>query len=169
MTVEERGGAERRVRIVRAEYERLLAHGERTYPEEACGFLLADASGRVVEAAAVTNAAEKMRVEQPGEFTRSAADGYVMDPKEQLAVERAADAAGRTVVGVYHSHPDVGAYFSAEDKRRALPFGFPLYPAWVVADVRKGTAHGAKLFVWDAANKDFLEQPLEIVDEGNRR
>jgi proteasome lid subunit RPN8/RPN11 len=151
------------VRIGRSEYERILRHAEETYPEEACGFLLANAEGAVVEAVAVTNAAEKMRQEQPGEFTRSAADGYVMDPREQLAVERAADAAGRTVAGVYHSHPDVGAYFSAEDRKRALPFDFPLYPAWIVADVRKGKAHGAKLFVWDDAARDFLEQTLEIT------
>lgn len=151
------------MRIVRSEYERILRHGEKAYPEEACGFLIADAAGHVVEAVSVTNAAEKMRQEQPGEFTRSAADGYVMEPKEQLAVEHAADAAGRTVIGVYHSHPDVGAYFSAEDKKRALPFDFPLYPAWIVADVRKGKQYGAKLFVWDGAAKDFLEQTLEIT------
>lgn len=149
--------------IPREEYERILRHGERTYPEEACGFLIADASGKIVQAVAVTNAAEKMRAEQPGEFTRGATDGYVMDPKEQLAVERAAEAAGRVVAGVYHSHPDVGAYFSAEDKKRALPFDHPLYPSWIVADVRKGAAHGAKLFVWDESSKDFLEQPLEIT------
>lgn len=151
------------MRISRSEYERILRHGEKTYPEEACGFLLAGADGDIVEAVAVANVAERMRQEQPGEFTRSAADGYVMDPREQLSVELAADAAGRTVIGVYHSHPDVGAYFSAEDKTRALPFDFPLYPAWIVADVRKSKAHGAKLFVWDGGAKEFLEQTLEIT------
>lgn len=151
------------MKLVRREYDKILRHGERAYPEEACGFLIADAGGDVVEAIAVTNAAEKMRAEQPGEFTRRATDGYVMDPKEQLAVERAADAAGRVVAGVYHSHPDVGAYFSAEDRKRALAFDMPLYPSWIVADIRGGAAHGAKLFVWSERAKDFLEQPLEIT------
>lgn len=149
--------------IVRDAYERLLRHGEMAYPQEACGFLLAEGT-EVRDAVGVTNAAAKMKEALPEEFTRSPEDGYVMEPLEQLAVERAAEAAGRTVIGVYHSHPDVGAYFSAEDKRRALPFpDMPLYPAWIVADVRKGKAHGAKLFVWDAKSHDFLEQPLEIL------
>lgn len=156
--------------IGRAAYDRLLRHGESTYPEEACGFLVADEGGHILEAVPVKNAAAAMKLERPDEFTRSAEDGYVMDPKEQLAVERAADAAGRTVLGVYHSHPDVGAYFSSEDRRRALPFpDLPLYPSWIVADVRKGKAHGAKLFVWDAARNDFFEQPLEILDDAPGR
>ena len=152
------------MRIPRAIHQRILAHGEAAYPDEACGFVLADAGGRVVDAVAVTNAASRMKAERPDEFTRSAADGYVMDPKEQLAAERAAEAAGRTVLGVYHSHPDVGAYFSEEDRRRALPFDVPLYPAWIVADVRQGKALGAKLFVWDDGAKDFREEPLEVAD-----
>lgn len=150
--------------LARGAYDRLLRHGEAAYPEEACGLLVGGEDGHVLEAVPVTNAAAKMRAERPDEFTRSAEDGYVMDPKEQLTVDRAAAAAGRTVLGVYHSHPDVGAYFSAEDKRRALPFpDMPLYPAWIVADVRKGKAHGATLFVWDADKNDFLEQPIQIL------
>jgi len=152
------------VTIEREEWERIRRHGEAVYPEEACGFLVADAKGHVLEAVAVTNVATQMKAEHPDEFTRDAHDGYVVDASEQMAVQRLADAAGRTVIGVYHSHPDVGAYFSAEDKRRALPFpDMPLYPAWIVADVKKGKALGAKLFVWDAASADFLEQPLEII------
>lgn len=152
------------MKLARRELDRLLRHGETAYPEEACGFLLADGDGHIVEAVAVANVAARMKAERPDEFTRGAEDGYVVDAKEQLAVERAADAAGRSVLGVYHSHPDVGAYFSAEDKRRALPFpDMPLYPAWIVADVQKGKALGAKLFVWDAARADFLEQTLEIT------
>jgi adenylyltransferase/sulfurtransferase len=150
------------VTLARALYEKILRHGESVYPEEACGFLIADASGAVVDAVAVTNAAAKMRDESGGEFTRSARDGYVMDPKEQLAVERAADAAGQTVLGVYHSHPDVGAYFSSEDRKRALFLDAPLYPKWIVADVKKGKGEGAKLFVWSDATKDFVEEPLSI-------
>ena len=90
---------------------------------------------------------------------------YQIDPAEHLGIEKQARACGWSVIGVYHSHPDVGAYFSDEDKRRALPFpDMPLYPCWIVADVTKGKALGARLFVWSAAKNDFLEQPLEITD-----
>ena len=126
------------MRIGRSEYERILRHGEEAYPEEACGFLLASADGDVVEAVAVTNAAEKMRAERPGEFTRSAADGYVMEPREQLAVERAADAAGRTVIGVYHTK--AGFLKSLDGRGPDTPrMVLPMMTAWRRLDVwRRG-------------------------------
>ncbi len=151
--------------IPRALYERILRHGEQTYPEESCGFVLADRAGAVVEVVPVTNAADRLRRERPDEFTRDARTGYVMDPGEQAAAMRAAESAGRTVRGLYHSHADVGAYFSDEDKARALPFGEPLFPeaVYLVADVRAGRARGMKAFVWDADTRDFVERPIEIV------
>ena len=151
--------------IARSLYERILRHGERTYPEEACGLLIGDERA-IHEVVEIRNAADEMRAERPDAFTRGAHDGYVMDPREQMRATQAAEREGRTVIGVYHSHPDVGAYFSAEDKRRALPFDpdLPLYPAWIVADVKQGKGLAAKLFVWSAGEKDFLEQPLEIQE-----
>lgn len=152
------------MKLARGLYGSLLAHGERDYPEEACGFLVGDPDGTIVGVIPVTNAAARMKAERPEEFSRGTADGYVMDPREQLAAERRIENEGRTIAGVYHSHPDVGAYFSEEDRRRALPFDVPLYPLWIVADVRAGKGLGAKLFVWDDRAQDFLEQPLEIID-----
>ena len=113
---------------------------------------------------AVTNAAEKMKAERPEEFTRTAEMGYVMDPKEQMKVMRDADLRGRLVRGIYHSHVDVGAYFSDEDKRRALFDGEPMFPGaiYVVADIRQQRAAGAKAFVWEDAVRDFVEVPLEV-------
>ena len=155
------------MKLARPLYERILRHGERTYPEEACGLLVGEERGSaILEVVEIANVAEAMRAERPDAFTRSARDGYVMDPREQMRATQAAEREGRAVIGVYHSHPDVGAYFSAEDKRRALPFApdLPLYPAWIVADVKRGKGLAAKLFVWSARDKDFLEQPLEIQE-----
>lgn len=151
------------MKIPRAVYEEILAHSARAYPEEACGFLVADASGEIVEAIAIANAAERMRRERPEEFTRGNADGYVMDPKEQLVAENSVRARGLEVLGTYHSHVDVGAYFSKEDAARALMFGEPMFTTYVVSDARKDGARGAKAFRWDAATREFLETALEIV------
>ena len=42
------------------------------------------------------------------------------------------------VVVIYHSHPDVGAYFSDEDQDKALFLGEPIFPvSYLVVDVRQ--------------------------------
>jgi proteasome lid subunit RPN8/RPN11 len=150
------------VRIPKAAYEAMLAHSARAYPEEACGFLVAR-HGEIVEAIAIANVAERMRSERPEDFTRGNADGYVMDPKEQLRAENDARARGLELHGTYHSHVDVGAYFSKEDVRQALVFGEPMFSTYLVVDARNDGAKGAKLFTWNAAAREFVETPLEIV------
>lgn len=146
-------------------YDAILAHGEKTWPQECCGFLVGAEGDAIEEVVAITNAAEKMKTERPDEFTRTAEMGYVMDPLEQLAAERSAMARGKVLRGTYHSHVDVGAYFSAEDKRRAFFGGEPMFPdaIYVVADVKAREGKGAKAFVWSAAARDFVEEPIEIV------
>ena len=57
---------------------------------------------------------------------------------------------------IYHSHCDVGAYFSDEDKRAATPFGEPLYPVdYLVIDCARAGVRGARLFRFQAG--DFAE------------
>ncbi len=150
------------VKIPQAVFEAILAHSDRAYPEEACGFLLSDALG-IVEALPMANVAERMRHERPEEFTRGAADGYVMDPGEQLRAESDARNRGREIVGTYHSHVDVGAYFSHEDAARALQFGEPMFTTYVVSDAQQDGTYGAKAFVWNGASREFVETPIEIV------
>lgn len=157
------------MRIARSLHDELLRHAERTYPEECCGFLVGT-PGRLVRVVPVTNAAERMRAERPEVFTRDAEHGYVMDPKEQFRAMRDAEAEGLEIRGIYHSHVEVGAYFSAEDRARAAPEGEPLFPdaVYVVADVRKDGARGAKAFAWDARAREFREEPIEIVEDQDR-
>ena len=155
------------MKIPRTVLDSILRDSERRYPEEACGFLVADRGG-IVEAIAIANAAEKMRRERPEEFTRGNADGYVMDPKEQLRAENDVRARGLEIVGTYHSHVEVGAYFSKEDAARALMFGEPMFTTYVVADVRKDGAREAKAFTWDAGRREFVETALEVVEEMDR-
>ena len=61
---------------------------------------------------------------------------------------------------IYHSHVDVGAYFSEEDKKQATFDGGPVYPGthYLVVDVTKEKVRGSKLFIWSDEKKDFLEQ-----------
>lgn len=48
-----------------------------------------------------------------------------MNEYDYMRVQEEADAAGRRVIGVYHSHLEAGAYFSEDDQKSALQ---ELYP-----------------------------------------
>lgn len=81
------------------------------YPNEVCGLLLGRVEGeqRRVE---VVHPARNLNVER-------ARDRYELDPRDQLAAEEAARAAGREVLGVWHTHPDHPAQPSETDRAAA--------------------------------------------------
>jgi len=87
--------------------ERLVAHCLAALPHEGCGLLVGDPS-----TATVTDAIGTRNVAASALF-------YEVDPAEHLAVERAAEAAGRDVIGAFHSHTHTDAWPSATDVARA--------------------------------------------------
>ena len=132
---------------------------EPAYPEEGCGFVFADESGhlRVLPAANLARGRVSTDVEG-GE--RSAADWFEPDMRPWLRAERA----GWEPRVIFHSHPDVGAYFSKSDRAMALftdDDGALLERnpgvLHLVVSVRAGVADGAALFGFDEALGDFVE------------
>lgn len=125
---------------------------ERAYPAEGCGIVVVGGDG-AVRVAASENLTEAMRAAQPELYTRGAENGYVLDGRLIVEAERR----GEQLVAIFHSHPDVGAYFSAEDVARALvDWGDgpePAYPGvdYLVTAVDAGRASESKLFRWDGA------------------
>jgi [CysO sulfur-carrier protein]-S-L-cysteine hydrolase len=138
----------------------ILAEVSLRYPAEACGLLLEGRAGALLFAAipniAGTSAAS-------GTSTRTGADGYVMDPARVMAALSAAEAEGGGLRAIVHSHPDVGAYFSKEDRDMALAGGrSPLWPGvdYLVISCRRGVCDDARLYRWDESRADFLELQL---------
>jgi len=82
------------------------ARASAAYPQEACGILLGRAGDpiQVLEAHACANV-----------VTERARDRYLIDPLEQLRIEKDARARSLDVVGYYHSHPEHPASASATD------------------------------------------------------
>src|SRR5204862_171803 len=67
------------------------------------------------------------------------------------------------VKAFYHSHTRVGAYFSGEDRARAMFGDEPAYPEVtyvVVSDSR--TPGEVRAFRWDEGARDFVEVPIEV-------
>jgi proteasome lid subunit RPN8/RPN11 len=137
---------------------RLVALCEADPEREVCGFLLRrDGALHVVP---VTNAADRYHAADPASFPRTSRDSYLMDPKEQLRVHRELEVGGVAVAAVWHSHVEVGAYFSAKDRADAVVEGVPAVPGaeYLVLGVRGGRVTEVKRFAWDG--RVFAEQPL---------
>ncbi|WP_087695195.1 molybdopterin-synthase adenylyltransferase MoeB [Pseudomonas sp. PE-S1G-1] len=133
--------------------EQIYAHADRSYPEECCGFVFADGSVYLG-----SNIQNELHRKNPEMYPRSAANGYTFSVADTLMMNKAFRGDNPVVV-IYHSHPDVGAYFSDEDQDKALFMGEPIYPvSYLVVDVRQGKTQGSKLFAWDG--KHFAQKPF---------
>ena len=135
----------------------IAAHLRTCYPSEGCGLLFTD--GRFVP---IANVAGRDQVS-----ARTAADGYVMDPRQHYLALEAAEQAGASLYAIVHSHPDVGAYFSKEDQRQALADdGEPIWPGvrYLVVSVRSGNVDAASFFTWHAQERVFIEEKLADID-----
>jgi proteasome lid subunit RPN8/RPN11 len=108
----------------------MVAHAQRTYPNECCGAMLGTIDGetkKVSEAIAMENA-----------FAGIQAERYELRPEDLLAADKAARDRGMDLIGIYHSHPDCDAYFSTTDLKNSCP-----WYSFVVLSIRKGDFHHA--------------------------
>lgn len=118
-------------------------HAEAAWPLEACGLLEGFSVGRNVRVRRVIPCRNEH--EEP-------ASRYRIDPEVFLRADRAAERNGRTIVGVWHSHPHGDVYFSDTDEAEA-------WPGWsyLVAGVTNGRMN--QLRCW-RVNDDVTEQHL---------
>ena len=124
-------------------------HGEATYPEECCGFLLGrttDEGNHVISAWRVENRRAENRERR-----------YTITPQDYHAADSAARRQGLDIVGFYHSHPDHPARPSTTDLAEAT---FPGY-TYVIFSVQNGQA--AALTAWSLA-PDRSRFDIESID-----
>lgn len=148
--------------LARAALEEILAHARATTPEECCGAVV-EAGGRD-DVRRFTNLQGTLHREKPAEYPRDATAAYTPEPKELFAALRAGETPGALLKVFYHSHTRVGAYFSGEDRARAMFGDDPAYPDvayLVVSDSR--TPGEARAFRWDETARDFVEVPVELI------
>jgi proteasome lid subunit RPN8/RPN11 len=160
-----------------AERDAIRAQAIEEYPHESCGVVLVrEGERRLVRCRNIQN---ELHGRDPLRHPRDARTAYYIDPADLLRIGRL-ESEGFAVAVIYHSHVDVGAYFSATDKRQALlgedpRTHDPMYPeaAWVVTSV-VGDAEGGNggqgarrvaamaAFRWDPAARDFQPVDLEL-------
>lgn len=135
--------------------------------EESCGLLIGPATDALAVDTVVPmeNRANKLHRLDPETYPRTGRMYFDIDPLKFEKAVRAGEADGRPVKVLYHSHLDVGAYFSDTDAQAATAGGDqPTYDlAYLVTSVRAGSVDDRKLFVWDEAAKKFVEAALVIT------
>ena len=140
--------------------------------EEACGVLFGPAGDLTCDAQErLPNLANRYHAMDPEGYPRTGRTYFLVDPLKFQKKVRAGEDEGRPMKVLWHSHLDCGAYFSETDAQTALAGGDePSYDlAFLVISVRgDGIGGGAqvddrRLFVWNGAEKKFVEGALHIV------
>ena len=136
------------MRIQRAALDAIREHGAEGYPHEICGVMIGPRGDRTVSDA---RRARNIVVER-------ARDRYEIDPRDQIRIQREADAAGLDIVGYYHSHPDHPAQASRFDTERAWA-GY----VYLIVAVHGGRPDDANAFVADSDGGPFHPEPLDVI------
>jgi len=113
------------IQIENDPWRQMLEHARATYPNECCGAMLGsiENGGKVVKTALPLD-----NVSQGSQRER-----YELRPEDLLHAEREARRNQMDLVGIYHSHPDCGAYFSQTDLKNSCP-----WYSFVVLSIQKG-------------------------------
>ena len=145
------------------------ARGAYERDEESCGFLVGPAAeGRRLDGIVpMVNRANALHRLDPEQYPRTGRTYFDIDSMKFEAAIRRGTAEGRPVKVLYHSHLDVGAYFSPTDAEVAK-MGRDEPPwdlAYLVTSVQKGQVDDRKLFVWDPPGRAFVESRLEVEED----
>lgn len=128
--------------------------------------LLGQAEGdqkQVIEAVPLRNlrtdpaeAQKLLPLESPGK--ESERNRFLIDPREQMRVEKDARARGLDVVGYYHSHPDHPARPSNYDREHAWP-----WYSYIILSVVKGEPADLTSWVLTESREQFDPEPVEVL------
>lgn len=131
---------------------------EPAWPVEGCGFVFG--FGEELRVLPTANRAQELHERFPDEYPRGAVDWFEPDMKPWL---RATREGGEPKI-IFHSHPEVGAYFSQPDRDMARHKDengqlVERNPGvrHIVISVRGGKADGALMFAWNESSRDFDE------------
>jgi len=138
--------------------------GERAYPREGCGFLV----GRTETRPGAHRWIVERVVESENLAPSDRRDRFEVDFRLRLALQKELRGSGRTIIGIYHSHPDGRARPSGVDLDHAWEPGL----LWVITAVPKGCAGKTTAHVLNADCTAFGEiamrlGPVDATDPGD--
>jgi proteasome lid subunit RPN8/RPN11 len=153
------------LKINTAQMESIRQHGARDYPGECCGVMLGKADGLSKEVGEIVplknlrndpaRAQELLPVDDPKRETER--NRFLIDPRDQLQVEKEARGRDLEVLGYYHSHPDHPARPSNYDREHAWP-----WYSYVIVSVERGVAKDLTCWVLTGDRGMFDPEQLEV-------
>jgi proteasome lid subunit RPN8/RPN11 len=148
-------------RLVLAEtaLEDIRAHGEETYPDECCGFLVIREAPAGNDGDRIIGRIVRAANEYEGERRRR----FEIRPQELRAAEAALAPTTDLVGGFYHSHPDHPARPSEFDTEHAWP-----WYSYLVLAVEHGRARDLGAFQLDPDTRVFARVAFDL-EAGDRR
>jgi proteasome lid subunit RPN8/RPN11 len=153
------------LRIKKKDLEKMYIQASAEYPAECCGILTMAANVGASTVHPCSNIQDQLHAADPEKFPRDARIAYYIDSQELYNIVSGAEKAGGAVSGFFHSHIDCDAYFSDEDKERAMIWDEPAYPdaVYPVISVYNGQVKGYKCFAWNEAKRDFVEVEIDVI------
>jgi proteasome lid subunit RPN8/RPN11 len=80
---------------------------------------------------------------------------YELRQQDLLAADKAARQRHMDLIGIYHSHPDCGAYFSKTDLQNSCP-----WYSFVVISIQKGEFHHANGWLPNPEQTEAAQEEL---------
>ncbi|RME91627.1 MAG: hypothetical protein D6767_04830 [Candidatus Hydrogenedentota bacterium] len=145
-------------------YEAICQQAEEEYPSEACGWIIEYKDGTQTYTP-TENLQDKYHKLDPETYPRTSKDAFFMNTRKlEKAIEEAKEKGGR-LFSIVHSHIDVGAYFSEEDKKQMSDENGPIFLAdcYLVVGVTNKKVDSNAVFYYDYEKKDFIQAELEII------
>lgn len=145
------------IRIENEPWEVMVSHARETYPDECCGAMLGIAGGEKIV---------RLAIPMENAYQGVKRSRYELRPEDLLAAEKRARKEGMDLVGIYHSHPDCDAYFSATDLKNSCP-----WYSFVVLSVRGGGFDHANCYLpnadqTEAVNEELIHPELGTTKNG---
>jgi len=136
------------IELTKSQHDAISRHGEETFPNECCGFMLGKLNGDdrgVVELMRAANDRE-----DEAQYNR-----FLITPEAFMRGEKAARAKKLDIIGFYHSHPNAPARPSQYD----LDHAWPVY-SYVIVSIKDGAA--ADMTSWRLKEDRSAFDPEEI-------
>jgi proteasome lid subunit RPN8/RPN11 len=149
-----------------SDLEAIYQQAKEEYPGECCGILTVGAAGGVSTLHKCRNIQDELHAKDPEQHPRDSRIAYFIDPGELFRIVRGAEKEGGAVSGFFHSHVDCDAYFSDEDKERAMAWDEPAYPdaVYLVVSVYGDEPRGYKAFAWNEEQSGFVGVEITVQD-----
>ena len=158
------------IKITKAALDVIEAAGAAAYErdEEACGYLTGPASDPLLadQAVELENLANKYHRVDPEGHPRTGREYFKINSLKFEKAIAECERAGAPVKVFFHSHLDCGAYFSEEDAA-SMTMGDGSRPSYelcyLVTAVDEGVVSQHRLFIWDDAERSFVEAPFTVI------